>query len=314
MQKTKKVGLGQNNPKSKLFYALMALIPSLQFLIFYVVVNINSFSLAFKEFLFDSEGAVTGYKLGLINFEEWFTNQKLNTELVSAIQISLKSYGISLCTGLPLGLFFSYYMFKKMPGAKMFRVLLFMPSILSAAVLGVIFKNVTALVIDGSDGILLNWLKLEEDIGFWSKDNRYGTMMFFCIFISFGSSVLMYTNKMDAIAPELIESANLDGASGIKEFWYIVLPHTFSIVQVFLMTGFAGLFTNQYNYMILFNYKQHKDAKPLGYVLWRGVYNAGVQHTALVKFAALGLMITVVVVPLTLFLRWAINKIGWKEE
>lgn len=314
MQKTKKVGLGQNNSKSKLFYALMALIPSLQFLIFYVFVNINSFSLAFKEFLFDSEGAVTGYKLGLVNFEEWFTNQKLNTELVAAIKISMKSYLITLCTGLPLGLFFSYYMFKKMPGAKLFRVLLFMPSILSAAVLGVIFKNVTALVIDGSDGILLNWLKLEEDIGFWSRDNRYGTMMFFCIFVSFGSSVLMYTNKMDAIAPELIESANLDGASGITEFWYIVLPHTFSIVQVFLMTGFAGMFTNQYNYMILFDYKQHKDAKPLGYVLWRGVYNAGVQETALVKFAALGLMITVVFVPLTLFLRWAINKIGWKEE
>ena len=58
MQKTKKVGLGQNTWKSKLFYTLLVFLPSLQFLIFYIIVNINSFSLAFKVWELDADNQV----------------------------------------------------------------------------------------------------------------------------------------------------------------------------------------------------------------------------------------------------------------
>jgi len=303
MQKKKKVGLGQNTLKSKLFYALLVLIPSLQFLFFYVFVNINSFALAFKEF---PTGIAKEYKFTFNNFTDWFTNKSLNIEMKAAIGVSIKSYFISLFTGVPLGLFFSYYMFKKMPGSKLFRVLLFMPSILSAGVLAVIFKMVTDNVLGGANG----WL----DVNFWDKDHRYGSMMFFCIFVSFGTTVLMYTNKMSSISPEIIESAHLDGANGLTEFWYIVLPQTFSIVQVFLMTGFAGVFSNQYNSHMLFGYEQPSNVQPLGFLLWRGVARAGGVITQMGRYAALGLMITLIIVPLTFLLRWTMQKVGWKEE
>ena len=113
--------------------------------------------------------------------------------------------------------------------------------------------------------------------------------MFFNIFISFGTSVLMYTNKMDAIDPEMVESAHLDGADGVKEFWYIVLPQAFSIVQVFLMTGFAGIFSNQLNLLMLFEYDVGQDVQTVGYLLWRGVARAGGDITQMGRFAALGL-------------------------
>jgi len=304
----KKAGLGQNTFKSKLFYTLLVLLPSLQFLFFYVFVNLNSFALAFKIF---PTGIAKEFEWGWDNFTYWFTNQVRNTEMKLAIGNSLKSYAISMCTGLPLGLFFSYYMFKRMPGAKLFRILLFMPSILSAAVLATIFKNVTGLVLGGANGLLSQWTG--EVVNFWDAEHRYASMMVFCIFASFGTSVLMYTNKMDAIAPEIIESAHLDGANGVKEFWYIVLPQIFSIMQVFLISGFAGIFTNQYNFMMLFGYEQ-PDVQPLGFLLWRGVARAGGNTTQMGPYAALGLIITFIIVPLTFLLRWVLGKIGWKEE
>ena len=130
MQKAKKLGLGLNNRNTKLFYILLVTLPSLQFLFFYVFVNLNSFLLAFK--LFD--GNITKYHFGWDNFSRWFTNENKNAELIAAIGISLKSYLISFVITVPLGLFFSYYMFKRMPASKLFRVLLFMPSIISGAV------------------------------------------------------------------------------------------------------------------------------------------------------------------------------------
>lgn len=310
MQKTKKVGLGQNNRQSKIFYTLLVLLPSIQFLLFYVFVNFNSILLSFKIF---EGGNITKVGYGWDNFTGWFTNANKSAELKAAIGVSLKSYLISLMLSLPMGLFFSYYMFKRMPGSKLFRVLLFMPSIISAAVLSTIFKMITDRVIGGATGFLYDLLG-GKIINFWEGDLKYGSTMFFAIFVGFGTSVLMYTNKMDSIDPEIIESAHLDGANGVKEFWYIILPQAFSIVQVFLMTGFAGIFTSQLNAMMLFGYDVGREVQTVGYLLWRNVNRAGGDITQMGPFAALGLMITIVIVPLTFLLRWGMQKIGWKEE
>ena len=309
MRKTKKAELGQNSVNSKLFYAALALIPSLQFIIFYIVVNFNSFLLAFKDF------SATGleYTLTFDNFSGWFTNELKNTELWTSIGVSLKSYGIMLLVSIPLGLFFSYYMFKKMPASGIFRVLLFLPSILSAAVLAVIYKNMSEWALGGTDGLISKIIG--KTFRFWDKDHRYTSMIIFCIFFSFGTNVLMYTNKMNAISPEIIESAHLDGANGIKEFWYIVLPQTYSIVQVFLINGFASVCVNQYNSHMLFGYSgMAADVKPIGYLLWSGVQRAKGEVSAMTEYAALGLMLTLIVVPLTFLLRWALDKFGWSED
>lgn len=310
MQKAKKVGLGQNTLKSRLFYASLVIIPSLQFLIFWVFVNFNSILLAFKVFD-ESAASMSDFDWGLGNFKHWFTSASIKgmkydyKDVLPALGVTMKSYVISLVVSLPLGLFFSYYMFKKMPGSKLFRVLLFMPSILSAAPLAVIFLNMSTSFLGGPNG----WFPaLDFD------KNKFFSMTFFGLFIGFGTSVLMYTNKMDSIAPEIIESAHLDGANGIKEFWYIVLPQTFSIVQVFLITGFAGAFSNQGNVFILFNYSSPKEVTSLGFLLWNGIRDAGVSMNKMAPYAALGLIITLIVVPLTFLFRWLIEKYGWHED
>lgn len=309
MKTKKKEELGQNSVESKLFYAAFALIPSLQFIIFYIAVNLNSFLLAFKEF------SATGLEFTWTfnNFSGWFTNELKNTELWTSLGVSVKSYGIMLITSIPLGLFFSYYMFKKMPASGIFRVLLFLPSILSAAVLAVIYKNMSEWALGGPDGIISKIVG--ETFRFWNKDHRYTSMIIFCVFFSFGTNVLMYTNKMNAISPEIIESAHLDGANGLSEFWYIILPQTYPIVQVFLINGFASVCINQYNSHMLFGYSgMAADVKPIGYLLWSGVQSARGDVSAMTEYAALGLMLTLVIVPLTFLLRWVLNKFGWSED
>ncbi len=325
MRKVKKVGLGQNNLKSKLFYFSLVAIPTLQFLFFWVYVNFNSILMAFKNFTNQGNLSVgtdvNSFKWGIRNFTHWFSDTtgqyvkgtKYGSEhLLPALGVTFKSYAIGLVTSLPLGLFFSYYMFKKMPGAGLFRVVLFMPSIISAAPISLIYKFLMLKVVGSSSDVGTEGL---FNVWFFSADNMYGTMMTFSLLIGFGTSVLMYTNKMDSIAPEIIESAHLDGANGIKEFWYIVLPQAFSIIQVFLITGFAGMFSAQYNAYTLFDEsKAIPEITSLGFLLWNGVRHAGERMWFLGPYAALGLMITMVVAPVTFFLRWFFKKYGWKEE
>ena len=307
MEKTKKQGLGQNNIQSKIFYALLVLLPSLQFLFFYVFVNINSFSLAFKVF---PTGILKDYVWSFENFAQWFTKEAMNTEMTAAIGISLKIYLISICTGVPLGLFFSYYMFKRMPGSKLFRVLLFMPSILSAAVISTMYKMVTERVLGGTGGVI------EQLFGspyhFWDKENRFTSLMCFNIFVSFGTSVLMYTNRMDAIDPEMIESANLDGATGIKEFIYISFPMIWNTFSTFMVVSLTGIFTNQFNLFSFYQSWAPEEMQTLGYYLYKEtqlntVSNAKISFSHL---SSLGIIITCFTLPLAIITRKIMAKLG----
>lgn len=141
--------------------------------------------------------------------------------------------------------------------------------------------------------------------------------MFYNVFISFGTSVLLYSNKMSAIPTEMLEAAKLDGAKGFKEFWHIVLPQAFPTVSVFLVAGFAGIFTNQIGLYSIFSQELTgitvSSIQTLGYYL----FIRGSDYTNMAEFpklVAIGLVVTAVSVPLTLIFRWALNRFGPSEN
>lgn len=232
-------------------------------------------------------------------------------QMIRAAGVSVKVYLITLVVGVPLGLFFSYYIFKKLPASGFFRVMLFLPSILSSIVLVSIYVSFMNNVLAE---ILKKVFHMNRKIDFFSMDRRFATVMFYNIFIGFATSVLMYANKMSSISTEVIESAHLDGASGIKEFWYIVLPMSFSTVSVFLVTGVAGIFTNQINDFIFFGTTPNNETMTLGYLLYVKTYTAKQNMAEYPTIASLGLMITIIAVPLTFLVKYLLDKYGPKED
>ena len=294
--------------KKLIFYCAFMAYPVLQFAIFYLFVNFNSVLLAFKNIDVYNYNKFTWT---FENFTRWFKDPTMFDQMIHAAGISLKVYLITLIVGVPLGLFFSYYIFKKLPAAVFFRVMLFMPSILSSVVLvGIYMSFMDTVAVD----LLKKWFGVSGKIDFFGADKRFGTVMFYNIFIGFATSVLMYANKMSSISSEVIESAHLDGASGIKEFWYIVLPMSFSTVSVFLVTGVAGIFTNQFNGFLFFNVTPNEETMTLGYLLYLKTYSAKQNIAEYPVLSSLGLMITAIAVPLTFAVKRLLDKYGPRED
>ena len=282
--------------------------PVLQFVIFYLFVNFNSVLLSFKDIdVYD----YSKYKWTFDNFTRWFKDPTMFDQMIHAAGVSLKVYLITLVVGVPLGLFFSYYIFKKLPAAGFFRVMLFLPSILSSIVLVSIYVSFMNNVLAD---VLKKIFNMDKKIDFFSIHRRFATVMFYNIFIGFATSVLMYANKMSSISTEVIESAHLDGASGFKEFWYIVLPMSFSTVSVFLVTGVAGIFTNQINDFLFFGTTPNNETMTLGYLLYVKTYTAKQNMAEYPTIASLGLMITIVAIPLTFLVKHLLDKYGPKED
>ena len=288
------------------FYCVFLAWPVLQFCVFYIGVNFNSIIMSFKS-------AETG-KINLDNFK-WVFKFMDGAEFRGFLSVTIRGYFITTLISTPLGLLFAYYIYKKHFGWSAFRVILFLPGIISGVVVALIFRwfitsYVPALIPSIGD------LFADE---IFAK-TAFPMMMFYCIWISFGANVLMYSNKMSAIPVEIIESAHLDGAIGFKEFWYIVMPNTFSTLSVFLVTGIAGLFTNQFGAYDLYQGKSIPEFKSVGYYFFVTVKQLSADLIksdgvpALRRYAAFGIVLTIITIPLAFTLRWATEKFGPSEE
>lgn len=291
------------------FYAAVVALPLTQFLIFYLVVNFNSILFAFEKV------DITGKHLSwtIDNFvNAWKLMTDRHGELQYALSSSLTMYFFNLVGGVGLGLLFSYYISKKMPASGFFRVLLFMPSIISALVMSRAFLTFV------NNAIPEFWKKLSGNKmeGLMSNDStKFGTLVFYNVLVGFGTSVLMYSNAMSAIPSEITEAGRIDGVQGLKEFWYISLPMVFSTLKTFLVAGIATIFTNQMN---LFSFYSTLGSGPkmitYGYYIYVKSASGLGTYNGYPQLSAMGLILTAVAVPLTLGVKWLLEKYGPKEE
>lgn len=292
-----------------IFYIVFISWPVLHFCVFYLGVNFNSLLLAFQN-IDVSTNTVTWTLFG--NLKEALHRIFANTELVLAAKISLLGYVLPLCIGTPLALLFSYYIYKGMFGSKFFRVALFVPSIVSSIVMAVVFQY----FVDGAmAGVMAKLTGDPKTMGLLSNpDTRLGTILFYNLWVSFGVSTLMYVNGMHTISPEQVEAAHLDGATGIREFWHVTLPSVFPTLATFLVTGVAGIFTNQLSIFNFYGSSAPQGITSYGYWLYKetlaGVYSPS-QNPVI---AAMGIWMTIVAVPITFLVRWLLDKFGPSED
>lgn len=292
--------------KDLLFYVLMMAFPVVQFSVMYIGVNFNSFLLAFQKIDITSNAR----EWTLVNIANAFDLLTTSPILVSAAKNSIISYLLLTLIGTPLGLVFSFYIYKKLPLSNAFRVILFLPSIISGIVMVVIFQFFVERAIPTA---MAKMFHVEMKGLIENTATRYATIIFYNLWVGFGTGVLMYSNGMSGISQEIVESAHLDGAVGIREFWSITLPLIYPTLSTFLVTGIAGLFTNQINLYSFYGSSAPANVQTYGYYLYTKTQTAASEAEYPI-LAAMGLLFTVVIVPLTMLVKRALEKYGPKED
>ncbi len=296
--------------KNSFVYSLIAY-PLILFLIFYVVVNFNSILLAFQTI----DGSGKSFA-GLNNFKTFLSEMFGEGNLLSYSFInSIKMYFINLVVCMPLYVFFSYLLFKKCFLNKTVSFLVMIPSIMSGLVIALIFVNFI-----GSNGPLTfimertgwnggKWLNLLYD-----EKYAFGTTLFYMIWLSFATSLIVYPTAMRGINPEVLESAKIDGISNMfQELWYIILPLIYPTLTTFLITGFAAIFSTS-GPLLEFYYTDAPDyVSNMGYYFTKMILVDGTEFSY-PKYAAGGIILTIIVAPLTILLKWALEKFGPATE
>ncbi len=296
-----------SNKSALIFYISFMAIPILQFAIFWFGVNINSILLAFKRYD-GSDFVWYGFK----NIENVFNSLiDSNGILNIALGNSLKVYCTHLIIGVPCCLFFSYYVYKKMFFAEGFKVLLFMPSILSQIVIVTIFKE---LVQKGYPEIVMA-LSGNEVPGLLSvPETTFSTVLFYDVWTGFGTSILMYTSAMSRIPKSVVESCEIDGAGQFTEFLKITLPLIYPTITTFLTTGIIAIFTSQACLHMFYGDQAQFAYRTIGYHVFIQVLGKETSFSNYPEMAALGVMFSLIVAPVTLLIRWLLERVGPSVE
>ena len=290
--------------KETIFYICIVTLPIVQFLIFYVYANINSFALSFQSWT-ESNGFEWA---GFTNYKNmWLELTMPNTALNSGMLNSLKIYLLGWVVK-PLYLFFPFYVYKKMPCHGFFKIMLFLPQILSTTCTALIYKYVVDQVVPEIYSLYLG----RKIMGLLSDPNStFWTAWVFGVLDGIGGTILIYTNAMMRIPETLVEYAKIEGCTGLKEFAKITFPLILPTFSVYLLLGFTGIFTANLNLYTFFG--NGAPIQTVGYYTYVMVLNSN-GYTSYPKAAAIGMFFTVILVPLTIIFRNILNKLTPQVE
>ena len=299
--------LNSKRGKDLIFCLLILAIPVIQFAIFYIGVNFKSILMAFQSYEIDpvTERGVYSFN-NFANFKTIWIELTEDKTFMRAFWNSLIVFAVNVIAGITLSLVFSLYIYKKKRGYKVFKVLLFLPSVLSSIVTVTMFR----FFVEGGAPALIESLNGEGLLS--NPDLRFGTLIFFNIWVSFGTQMLMYSGAMNGIDTDIIEAAKLDGVTPFREFIYIILPLIYPTISTFLIVNVAGLFTNQFCLYSFFANNADPSVQTVGYYLFRAVNVSSLGEYPVL--ATYGVILTLLTLPLTLLTRFLLEKFGPSQE
>ena len=237
------------------------------------------------------------------NFTRFFREVKISDfQLGLAVKNSILLFVAGTIVSLPLSILFSYYLYKQVPLSGAFRVVFFLPSIISAAVLVTLFKYI--VLPSGPLNEILSFLSGKEIAIEWMTDEKYSmlTILFYTVWTGFGGNIVLLTGAIYRIPEDVIEYGKLEGINMTQELFRIVVPLIWPTLSTLIICNTAGLFTTS-GPVLLFTEGQFKTMT-LGYFIFDKV-QAGQYYYP----AAIGLVFTFIGVPLTLFIKWLCGKI-----
>ncbi len=307
--KRKKINL-RRETKRRIFYWAFMILPIAQMLMMYFYVNFSSFALAFTKY--ENIVGELGYVKSATfdNFKVAFEVLKKNSVFLSNSAIN---YVLNFITGMGLGTLFSFYVYKEYPLSNFFKIMLFLPSLISGVILALIFKYMVSAVYP----YIVNEISGKTVQGLLENPaTRLGTLLFYNVWVGFGTNVILMTGSMSGINDSLVEAAELDGITAIKEFWNITLPMIYPTLITFTITGMSGFFINDLSAYVIYGMEGKIDIKTFGYVFFVDTQKAKYVSTEGVltfsEMAALGLIFSVITFTVMTIVKKLMEKFGPK--
>lgn len=265
------------------------------FLVFFLYPLISSVSMSFHE-IYPGESTFVGFTNYLEMFNERYTTALSNSFWYTVITIAVL---------VPFPILLSVLLQKNNKSNQVFRAFLFIPALVSVVVAGTIIRLLfssgeTAVInsiVSFFGGATKNWLLAGQPYA----------MMLLVMTATWkwtGINIVYFMAGLQGIPLELYESAQIDGANRIQQFFKITLPLLNpTIIFVTTISVFGGFAMFEESYILWAGNESPNNVglTMVGYLYQRGFQQANFGGGAAVGVTLMLIVFTISILQLTLF-------------
>ena len=288
-------------PKGRIWFILFCtVVPVVQWLVYYVYANFSAFGMAF-----------TGQNgtFSLENFVRFFDEFSKPTSLIrEAFRNTFLTFGINLVS-FPFKVMVSYFIYKKIPFARFYRIAFFLPAIIFSVAWNLAFT--TLIGVDGPIAQLIGKMMDLDYVPELLADSRFANwvVILSLMWTSFPGDLIIWGGTFARIPDDVLDAAKIDGVSWFQEFTKVIVPMVWPTVGLQMTLTVCGLFASSGSVFLLT--KGQFGTMTLNAWMYMELLNAsGNRYTSNVYnyMSAVGLVLTVVSVILAVFVRKFVSK------
>ena len=287
-----------------IFYVSLVALPFIMFVLMSVIPG-YLYIFIFATQKYDPYTGTYYFQSDLLYNFRWFLQELLKT---TAWGIAAKNSLILWAIGwamMPLSLFVSFFVAKKMPGAGAYKAILLMPGMLSGMIWVLLYKN-----------FLERALVQLFDLPYGPMSNinqQFPAMVVYGVWMGLAGSMLIYSGVLSGVSPELIDAGRVDGLNLVGEFWHISLPHLYPVWMVNLIGMLPGFLTASGSTFEFYGLDANQNNYTIGFLMFQKVM--GGKGGSYYGFNAAGsILFSLIAMPITIVGKWALERYGPSED
>lgn len=207
----------------KKYFAIFALPTIIAFSLFFIIPFVMGIGLSFCKFT-----TVTNAKfVGIENYVRAFSNK----DFLNALWFTIKFTVVSVVTINVFAFSLAYILTRGLKGTNLFRTVFFMPNLIGGIVLGYIWQLMINAVL-AKFGVTLT---TDPNYGFWG-------LVILTNWQLIGYMMIIYIAGIQNIPVELVEAAQIDGATKTQALFKVTIPMVMSSITICLFLTLTNSF------------------------------------------------------------------------
>ena len=174
------------------------------------------------------------------NFVRILNNRTFRTSLQNTLKIWVINFIPQMLLALLLTAWFTSRRFR-IKGQGAFKVLFYMPNIITAASIAILFSALFMYPTGPMNYIFQKLGVIQTAFNF--GESKLGTQLiiaFIQFWMWYGYTMLILISGVLGLNPQMYEAAEIDGASSVQQFFLITLPNLRTILLFTLVTSMVG--------------------------------------------------------------------------
>lgn len=174
------------------------------------------------------------------NFKTVLENPSFKTALKNTVIIWLLNFVPQILLALLLTAWFTDKR-STVKGQGLFKVLFYMPNIITAATIAILFNSLFGYPMGPVNDLLMKLGFIDSPVNLLiSKTVAKGVVIFIQTWMWYGYTMVILISGVLGISPEIFEAAEVDGANRVQTFFYVTLPNIKTILLFTLVTSLIG--------------------------------------------------------------------------